>query len=89
MENIDKRLNKVFLLQALNQMTEHFRKIAPAGTQPNLNTAIMKAYKQIIPPMKLQQDFISFVAQIDKSKVVNIFCVIQVLCKEKYWFIVK
>ena len=70
MENIDKRLNKVFLLQALNQMTEHFRKIAPAGTQPNLNTAIMKAYKQIIPPMKLQQDFISFVAQIDKSKVV-------------------
>ena len=70
MENIDKRLNKVFLLQALNQMTEHFRKIAPAGPQPNLNTAIMKAYKQIIPPMKLQQDFISFVAQIDKSKVV-------------------
>ena len=69
MENIDKRLNKVFLLQALNQMTEHFRKIAPAGTQPNLNTAIMKAYKQIIPPMKLQQDFISFVDQIDKSKV--------------------
>lgn len=68
-ENIDKRLNKVFLLQAFNQMTEHFRKIAPAGTQPNLNTAIMKAYKQIIPPMKLQQDFISFVAQIDKSKV--------------------
>ena len=75
MENIDKRLNKVFLLQALNQMTEHFRNIAPAGTQPNLNTAIMKAYKQIIPPMKLQKDFISFVTQIDKSKVVNIFCV--------------
>ena len=69
MEDIDARLDKVFLLQALNQMTEHFRKIAPAGTQPNLNTAIMKAYKQIIPPMKLQKDFIAFIAQIDKSKL--------------------
>ena len=38
MEDIDERLDKVFLLQALNQMTEHFRAIAPAGTQPNLNT---------------------------------------------------
>ena len=69
MEDIDPRLDKVFLLQALNQMTEHFREIAPAGTQPNLNTAIMKAYKQIIPPMKLQKDYIDFVVQIDKSKV--------------------
>ena len=69
MEDIDARLDKVFLLQVLNQMTEHFRKIAPAGTQPNLNTAIMKAYKQIIPPMKLQKDFIAFVEQTDKSKV--------------------
>ena len=69
MEDIDVRLDKVFLLQALNQMTEHFRKIAPAGTQPNLNTAIMKAYRQIIPPMKLQKDFIAFVEQTDKSKL--------------------
>ena len=58
MENIDERLNKVFLLQALNQMTEHFREIAPAGTQPNLNTAIMKEYPQIIPPLNLQNEFI-------------------------------
>ena len=69
MEDIDERLNKVFLLQVLNQMTEHFRAIAPAGTQPNLNIAIMKAYEQIIPPMELQQEFIAFVAQVDKSKV--------------------
>ena len=68
MEDIDLRLNKVFLLYALNQMTEHFRKIAPSGTQPNLNTSIMKAYKQIIPPMQLQKNFISFVEQTEKSK---------------------
>jgi len=69
MENIDERLDKVFLLQSLNQMTEHFRRIAPAGTQPNLNTAIMKDYKQIIPPLELQKKFIAFVAQANKSKV--------------------
>lgn len=69
MENIDKRLDKVFLLQALNQMTEHFRTIAPAGTQPNLNTAIMKAYKQVIPPIELQKEFIFFAEQVNKSKL--------------------
>lgn len=69
MEDIDEQLNKVFLLQALNQMTDHFRAIAPAGTQPNLNTAIMKAYKQILPPMTLQNDYIAFVEKINKSKV--------------------
>lgn len=68
MEDIDKRLDKVFLLQALNQMTGHFRAIAPAGTQPNLNTAIMKAYKQVIPPIELQKEFIRFVHQVNKSK---------------------
>ena len=72
MEDIDERLDKVFLLQALNQMTEHFRAIAPAGTQPNLNTAIMKAYKQVIPPIELQRDFIRFAEQVDKSKFVKI-----------------
>ena len=69
MEGIDERLDKVFLLQALNQITEHFRVIAPAGTQPNLNTAIMKAYMQVIPPIELQREFIRFAEQIDKSKL--------------------
>ena len=69
MEDIDSSIDKVFLLQVLNQMTKHFREIAPAGTQPNLNTSIMKAYKQIIPPMNLQKEYIAFVQQIDKSKL--------------------
>ena len=71
MEDIDERLDKVFLLQALNQMTEHFRAIAPAGTQPNLNTTIMKAYKQVIPPIELQREFINFAKQVDKSKLLE------------------
>ena len=70
LEDIDSRLDKVFLLQALNQMTEHFRKIAPAGTQPKLNTTIKKAYIEIIPPMQLQKEFIAFCTQTDKSKLI-------------------
>ena len=69
MENIDRKLDKIFLLQALNQMTNHFRAIAPAGTQPNLNTSIMKDYLQIIPPLELQKEYIQFCKSVDKSKV--------------------
>lgn len=69
MEDIDGRLNKIFLLQSLNQMTGNFRKMAPAGTQPNLNTTIMKAYMQILPPIKLQEEFISFIENVNKSEL--------------------
>jgi Restriction endonuclease S subunits len=68
-EDIDVRIDKVFLLHSLNQMTEHFRKIAPSGTQPNLNTSIMKLYRQIIPPIELQKEYIVFLDQVNKSKV--------------------
>ena len=68
LEDVDVSIDKVFLLQTLNQMTAHFREIAPSGTQPNLNTSIMKAHMQIIPPMVLQRRFIDFVSEVDKSK---------------------
>ena len=69
-QNIDEALDKVFLLMTINQLTDYFRSIAPGGTQPNLNTEIMGNYQQIVPPMELQQKYIEFVKQIDKSKVV-------------------
>lgn len=68
MEDIDEKLDKIFLLYSLNQMTEYFRKTAPAGTQPNLNTNIMKMHRQIVPPMEMQKAFISFVRYIDNQK---------------------
>lgn len=68
MEDIDEKLDKIFLLYSLNQMTEYFRKTAPAGTQPNLNTNIMKMHRQIVPPMEKQKAFISFVKCADRQK---------------------
>lgn len=68
-ENISASIDKRFLLLTLNMLTKYFRNIAPDGTQPNLNTSIMKKHKQIVPPLTLQKEFISFVAQVDKSKL--------------------
>jgi type I restriction enzyme S subunit len=56
-ENIDKDLNKIFILKWINQLTLYFRRIAPDGTQPNLNSAIMKAQEIILPPIELQNKF--------------------------------
>ncbi|MEI3038838.1 MAG: restriction endonuclease subunit S [Victivallales bacterium] len=68
-DNISSRLNKVFFLKSLNHCTDYFRQTAPDGTQPNLNTTIMKYFMQILPPIELQEQFASFVEQLDKSKV--------------------
>jgi type I restriction enzyme S subunit len=50
----ENKLNKIFLLKALNSITQYFRDTAPDGTQPNLNIAIMKNFELIMPPVSLQ-----------------------------------
>lgn len=53
----DLKINKIFLLKALNSITEYFRNSAPEGTQPNLNTGIIKDFELILPPLELQNKF--------------------------------
>jgi len=67
----DKRINKFFLLKALNSITEYFRNSAPEGTQPNLNTGIIKDFELILPPLALQEKFenISESFKLSKNKV--------------------
>ena len=69
--NISERLNKIFLLKTLNHCTDFFRCTAPDGTQPNLNTGIMKKFVQIVPPLELQNEFAVFIEQLDKSKLAD------------------
>lgn len=69
-QNIDTSLNKIFLLTTINQMTGYFRKIAPGGTQPNLNTDIVGNYIQVVPPLELQNQFAYFVKEVDKSRFI-------------------
>ena len=40
------------------------------ASQINLNTGWLKNFRILIPPIELQQQFASFVSQVDKSKVV-------------------
>ena len=67
-DNISNDINKIFLLKSLNFCTQYFRETAPDGTQPNLNTGIMKAFAQIIPPLTLQQEFADKISLIEKQK---------------------
>lgn len=64
----EEKLGKIFLLKSLNFCTQYFRNNAPEGTQPNLNTNIMKVFKQILPPLSLQQDFAKRIELIEQQK---------------------
>jgi len=61
-------LNKLFLLKTLNSITLHFRRTAPDGTQPNLNTSIMKNFKLILPDIALQTEFSDRLESLRKQK---------------------
>lgn len=67
-ENIANDLNKIYLLKLLNLYTDYFRKTAPDGTQPNLNTKIMKEFEIIIPPIDLQERYVTIILNMEKQK---------------------
>ncbi len=61
-EKVSSELDKIFLLKLLNHSTNYLRRIAPDGTQPNLNTGIMKKFEIILPPIELQIHFAKIVS---------------------------
>jgi type I restriction enzyme, S subunit len=64
LENISPKLDRIYLLKLINSISEHFRRIAPSGTQPNLNTGIMKNFPIAVPPLPLQRQFAARVAEV-------------------------
>ena len=67
-ESISNDINKIYLLKLLNLYTDYFRKTAPEGTQPNLNTKIMKDFKIIIPPIDLQVEYVNTILKMEQQK---------------------
>lgn len=55
--NDKNELDNIFLLKLINQITPYLLSLAPGGTQPNLNTGIMKELNIILPPISLQKRF--------------------------------
>lgn len=67
-EEIDPLLNNIYLLKSINLISNYFRNIAPDGTQPNLNTTIMKKFEIQLPPIDIQNKFADFVLAIEQIK---------------------
>ena len=68
LENLDPSLDRIFLLKQLNATTHHFLRIAPEGTQKNLNTSLMKKHRIILPPLDVQAQFSSLVQKTREVK---------------------
>ena len=67
-DNISSEIDKIFFLKSLNFCTSYFRRIAPDGIQPNLNTSIMKSFRQILPPFDMQISFVEKIQTIERLK---------------------
>jgi type I restriction enzyme S subunit len=70
-QGFEQFLDPIFLLQAINQITLHLRRLAPEGTQPNLNTGIMNGFAMVVPPLRLQQKLAALVEQLERLRAVQ------------------
>lgn len=60
--------NMDFIWYQLKLSYEDLRDLGRGGSQPNLNTNLIKSYQLIFPPMELQNKFVQFTKQVDKLK---------------------
>ena len=47
---------------------DKLRSLAQGAGQPNLNGNMIKNFKVLVPPIELQNEYVAFVEQVDKSK---------------------
>ena len=75
----ENRFNKLFLCMALGfpSVTHSFKGSARGAVVNNLNKDLVGALDFIVPPIELQNEFVEFVEQVDKSKYVT--------CMAKCW----
>ena len=60
--------NMDFIWYQLILLYEDLRDLGRGGSQPNLNTNLIKVYKLMFPTIELQNQFASFINQVDKLK---------------------
>ena len=66
-----KVLDRFFIEQFKMQLEKIKLKVASGSAQPQLPVSTMNKIKIVLPSTKAQNEFASFVEQVDKSKVVN------------------
>lgn len=64
-------VNQKYLWQYMILSYDRLRNLAKGGNQPNLNIGVIKKFLVLMPPIELQNQFASFVHQVDKSKLLK------------------
>ncbi|MDZ4971322.1 restriction endonuclease subunit S [Clostridium perfringens] len=62
--------NMDFVWYQLRLLYDELRALGQGGSQPNLNTNLVKTYQLIFPPVELQNEFERFIKHIDKLKFI-------------------
>ncbi len=62
-------VNSKYLWKYFELSYEKLRSLAQGAGQPNLNGNMIKDFPVLIPPINMQNDYVSFVEQTDKSKL--------------------
>lgn len=63
-----KEINQRYLWYYFILSYDKLRGLAKGGNQPNLNGNMIKSFPVLMPPIDMQNKYVSFVQQIDKSK---------------------
>ena len=63
------KINPIFMWKYYELSYEKLRNMAKGGNQPNLNGNMIKEFLVLLPPIELQNKFVDFVQQVDKSKL--------------------
>ena len=74
-----KEINQRYLWYYFILSYDKLRDLAKGGNQPNLNGNMIKSFPVLMPPIDMQNKYVSFVQQIDKSKF-------EMAIYEKLWY---
>ena len=65
------KINSVFLWKYLEFSYVKLRSLAKGAGQPNLNVNMIKEFSVLVPPLNLQEEYASFVEEVDKSRLLS------------------
>ena len=64
------KIDSMFMWKFFELSYEKIRSLAQGAGQPNLNGNMIKSFQVLVPPIELQKEYVDFVHQVYKSKVV-------------------
>ena len=64
--DLDGRIDRDFLYATFLMEKARLSALAPAGTQANLNTGIVKSFEIMIPPLALQKKFVASLQRLEE-----------------------